>query len=53
MISGRRTSPLSTSWTPTSDDQITATIVDRLPHRGIVVAIDGPFYRMRAHQQRT
>jgi hypothetical protein len=22
-------------------------------HRGVVVAIDGPSYRMRAHQQRT
>jgi hypothetical protein len=24
-----------------------------LLHRGVVVAIDGPSYRMRAHQQRT
>jgi hypothetical protein len=27
-------------------------MLDRLLHRG-VVAIDGPSYRMRAHQQRT
>jgi hypothetical protein len=24
----------------------------RLLHRGVIVAIDGPSYRMRAHQQR-
>jgi IstB-like ATP binding protein len=26
-------------------------ILDRLLHRGIIVAIDGPSYRMRAHHQ--
>jgi DNA replication protein DnaC len=31
---------------------LAAALVDRLLHRGIVVAIDGPSYRMRAHQQR-
>ena len=30
-----------------------AAILDRLLHRGIVVAIDGPSYRMRAHRQRS
>jgi hypothetical protein len=32
---------------------LAAALLDRLPHTGIVVAIDGPFYRMRAHQQRS
>jgi DNA replication protein DnaC len=35
------------------DPMLAASILDRLLHRGIVVAIDGPSYRMRAHQQRT
>jgi DNA replication protein DnaC len=34
------------------DPMLAAAIVDRLLHHGIVVAIDGPSYRMRAHQQR-
>jgi DNA replication protein DnaC len=29
-----------------------AAILDRLLHRGIVAAIEGPSYRMRAHQAR-
>jgi hypothetical protein len=33
--------------------EIIAGLLDRLLHKGIVVAIDGPSYRMRAHQQRT
>jgi len=36
-----------------ADPMLAASLLDRLPHRGIVVAIDGPSYRMRAHQQRT
>jgi DNA replication protein DnaC len=36
-----------------SDPMLAAAILDRLLHRGVVVAIDGPSYRMRAHQQRT
>jgi IstB-like ATP binding protein len=32
---------------------LAAAILDRLLHKGIVVAIDGPPYRMRAHQQRS
>jgi DNA replication protein DnaC len=36
-----------------ADPMLAAAILDRLLHRGIVVAIDGPSYRMRAHQQRT
>jgi DNA replication protein DnaC len=32
---------------------LAASLLDRLLHRGVVVAIDGPSYRMRAHQQRT
>jgi DNA replication protein DnaC len=35
------------------DPMLAASVLDRLLHRGIVVAIDGPSYRMRAHQQRT
>jgi DNA replication protein DnaC len=35
------------------DPMLAAAILDRLLHRGVVVAIDGPSYRMRAHQQRT
>lgn len=34
------------------DPMLAAAVLDRLLHRGIVVAIDGPSYRMRAHQQR-
>jgi DNA replication protein DnaC len=36
-----------------ADPMLAAAILDRLLHRGIVVAIDGPSYRMRAHQQRS
>jgi DNA replication protein DnaC len=36
-----------------ADPMLAAAILDRLLHRGVVVAIDGPSYRMRAHQQRT
>jgi DNA replication protein DnaC len=36
-----------------ADPMLTASLLDRLLHRGVVVAIDGPSYRMRAHQQRT
>jgi IstB-like ATP binding protein len=32
---------------------LAAAILDRLLHKGIVVAIDGPSFRMRAHQQRS
>ena len=32
---------------------LAASLLDRLLHRCIVVAIDWPSYRMRAHQQRT
>jgi DNA replication protein DnaC len=35
------------------DPMLAAAMLDRLLHRGIVVAIDGPSYRMRSHQQRT
>jgi DNA replication protein DnaC len=35
------------------DPMLAAALLDRLLHRGVVVAIDGPSYRMRAHQQRT
>lgn len=35
------------------DPMLAAALLDRLLHRGIVVAIDGPSYRMRAHQQRS
>ncbi|MGH3575889.1 MAG: ATP-binding protein [Pseudonocardiaceae bacterium] len=36
----------------TSRSIIAAAILDRLLHRGIVAAIEGPSYRMRAHQAR-
>jgi DNA replication protein DnaC len=36
-----------------ADPMLAASLLDRLLHRGIVIAIDGPSYRMRAHQQRT
>jgi DNA replication protein DnaC len=35
------------------DPMLAAALLDRLLHRGIVVGIDGPSYRMRSHQQRT
>jgi DNA replication protein DnaC len=31
---------------------LAAATLDRLLHRGVIVGIDGPSYRMRAHQQR-
>lgn len=36
-----------------ADPMLAAALLDRLLHRGIVVAIDCPSYRMRAHQQRS
>jgi DNA replication protein DnaC len=42
-----------TTWAERfADPMMAAAILDRLLHRGIVVAIDGPSYRMRAHQAR-
>ena len=35
-----------------SDPMMAAAVLDRLLHRGIVAAIEGPSYRMRAHQAR-
>jgi DNA replication protein DnaC len=35
-----------------ADPMMAAAILDRLLHHGIVAAIDGPSYRMRAHQAR-
>ncbi|OPG05040.1 hypothetical protein B1L11_36310 [Microbispora sp. GKU 823] len=34
------------------DPMLAAALVDRLLHCGVIVAIDGPSYRMRAHQAR-
>lgn len=34
------------------DPMLTAALLDRLLHHGVILAIDGPSYRMRAHQQR-
>jgi DNA replication protein DnaC len=34
------------------DPMLAAAALDRLLHRGVIIAIDGPSYRMRAHQQR-
>ncbi|MGH3503123.1 MAG: ATP-binding protein [Nocardioidaceae bacterium] len=35
------------------DPMLAAALLDRLLHRGVICAIDGPSYRMRAHQQGT
>jgi DNA replication protein DnaC len=35
-----------------ADPMMAAAVLDRLLHRGIVAAIEGPSYRMRAHQAR-
>ncbi|MFI7709381.1 IS21-like element helper ATPase IstB [Nonomuraea sp. NPDC049480] len=35
------------------DPMLAAALIDRLLHRGIIAAIDGPSYRMRAHQAHT
>ena len=35
------------------DPMLAAALLDRLLHTGIVVSIDGPSYRMPAHQQRS
>jgi len=42
------------SWaTAFGDDPIVAAaMLDRLLHRGVVVGIDGPSYRLRSHQAR-
>ncbi|MGH3322117.1 MAG: hypothetical protein ACRDN9_18480 [Streptosporangiaceae bacterium] len=32
---------------------LAAALLDRLLHRGVICAVDGPSYRMHAHQQRT
>jgi DNA replication protein DnaC len=32
---------------------VAAAMLDRLLHRSVVLNIDGPSYRMRAHQART
>jgi DNA replication protein DnaC len=34
------------------DPMLAAAVLDRLLHRGVILGIDGPSYRMRAHQQR-
>ena len=34
------------------DPMLAAAALDRLLHHGVIVAIEGPSYRMRAHQQR-
>jgi DNA replication protein DnaC len=42
------------TWAERFTDPMTAAaVLDRLLHRGIVAAIDGPSYRMRAHQARS
>jgi DNA replication protein DnaC len=34
------------------DPMLAAALIDRLLHRGVIVGIDGPSYRMRSHQAR-
>lgn len=42
-----------TSWAERlGDPMLAAALLDRLLHKGIVVGIDGPSYRMRSHQAR-
>jgi DNA replication protein DnaC len=42
-----------TAWADRlGDPMLTAALLDRLLHKGIVVGIDGPSYRMRSHQAR-
>jgi DNA replication protein DnaC len=36
-----------------ADPMLAASLLDRLVHRGVVVVIDVPSYRMRVYQQRT
>jgi DNA replication protein DnaC len=41
------------SWGRIFDDpMVAAAMLDRLLHRSVVLNIDGPSYRMRAHQAR-
>jgi DNA replication protein DnaC len=41
------------SWaTAFGDPVVAAAMLDRLLHRGVVVGIDGPSYRLRSHQAR-
>jgi DNA replication protein DnaC len=41
------------SWGEIFDDpMIAAAMLDRLPHRSVVLQIDGESYRMRAHRAR-
>ena len=41
------------SWAKITGDPVTAAaMLDRLLHRSVVVTIDGPSYRMRAHRAR-
>ena len=41
------------SWAERPGDPLlAAATLDRLLHRGVIVGIDGPSYRMRAHQKR-
>ena len=41
------------AWADRLGDPMTAAaVLDRLLHRGVVVGIDGPSFRMRAHQAR-
>lgn len=41
------------SWaTAFGEPVVAAAMLDRLLHRGVVVAIDGPSYRLRTHQAR-
>jgi hypothetical protein len=58
----RRSATYATFWHPhvgiaswaerLGDPMLAAAALDRLLHRGVIVGIDGPSYRMRAHQQR-
>jgi DNA replication protein DnaC len=46
MIGGRRAAPSSTSWTPTSNGQITTATVDRLLHHAHIVITEGTSHRL-------
>jgi DNA replication protein DnaC len=60
LVTARSTGAILTSHTGIAgwgerlgDPMLAAAVLDRLLHKGIVVSIDGPSYRMRAHQQRS
>ena len=53
VISSYERVPVPVSWAKvTGDPVVAAAMLDRLLHRSVVINIDGPSYRMRAHRAR-